>query len=108
MGPPTIVETPTFTNWVQHEMDPTEYRELQLTLLLSPRKGAVIPGSSGLRKLRWKGRSKGTRGGYRVLYFYADAREIILLLDGFSKSERADLSRKQIRELGRAVRREFG
>jgi len=34
--------------------------------------GVLIPGTGGLRKLRWEDarRSKGKRGGLRVIYYY--------------------------------------
>ncbi len=34
-----------------------------------PEAGAVVPGSGGVRKLRWRRRGAGKRGGLRVIYY---------------------------------------
>ncbi|MES2316159.1 MAG: transcriptional regulator [Pseudomonadota bacterium] len=47
----------------------------------SPDTGAVIPGSGGLRKIRWGQSGRGKRGGVRVFYYNRLANgEIWLLL----------------------------
>ena len=37
-----------------------------------PEPGAVIPGTGGVRKLRWAAKGKGKRGGARIIYVYVD------------------------------------
>ena len=66
-----FVETPIFTKEVVDLLDDDEYRALQLALIFRPEQGAIIPGSGGLRKLRWGGKGKGKRGELRVIYFQA-------------------------------------
>lgn len=65
-----FVETPIFTAAIRLLLPDEEYRALQSALLLRPEQGAIIPGSGGLRKIRWTGRSHGKRGGIRVIYFW--------------------------------------
>jgi len=60
-----FVETPVFTGLVCKRLDDDEYRALQITLLLRPEQGALIPGSGGLRKIRWGAEGRGKRGGFR-------------------------------------------
>lgn len=48
-------------------MTDDEYQELQIHLIESPDAGDVIPGTGGVRKLRWKAPGRGKRGGYRVI-----------------------------------------
>ena len=50
----------------------TEDERFEITGFIAnnPEAGGVIPGTGGLRKLRWPGRSKGKRGGYRVIYYF--------------------------------------
>ena len=48
-----IIETSIFTRQVQALLTDEEYRRLQRTLILHPDSGVVIPGSGGLRKVRW-------------------------------------------------------
>jgi len=66
-----FVETPIFTKEVLDLLDDDEYRALQLALIFRPEQGAIIPGSGGLRKLRWGVRGRGKRGGLRVIYYQA-------------------------------------
>ena len=61
-----FIETPIFTREIGAFLSHEEYRSLQLALLFRPEQGAVIPGSGGLRKLRWGFRGKGKRGGCRI------------------------------------------
>jgi hypothetical protein len=49
-----IVETPTFTRRVTELLDEEAYRLLQLELAENPKLAPVIPGSGGLRKVRWQ------------------------------------------------------
>ena len=72
-------------------------------LATRPASGKVIPGSGGLRKLRWAARGHGKRGGARVIYFWWLADDKILLLDIYAKCEQEDLARDEIKELQRKV-----
>jgi len=62
-----FIETPVFTKDVQTLLSDEEYRGLQLALLVRPEQGNVIPGSGGLRKIRWRVKGKGKRGGIRAI-----------------------------------------
>ena len=48
-----FVETPTFTKRVLELLDDEQYSALQLKLARQPDAGALIPGSGGMRKIRW-------------------------------------------------------
>ena len=50
-------------------MGDDEYRLLQEALVQRPDLGAVIKGSGGLRKVRWKLQWQGKRSGVRVIYY---------------------------------------
>ncbi|MBI5427187.1 MAG: type II toxin-antitoxin system RelE/ParE family toxin [Nitrospinae bacterium] len=65
---------------------------------MSPDAGAVIPGSGGCRKLRWKGRGRGKRGGYRVIYFYRGEPEQLWLLTIYAKSEMENISASMLKK----------
>ena len=54
----------------------------------------LIPGTGGVRKLRWGLEGRGKRGGARVIYFYHDAGLPLFALTAFAKNERADLSQQ--------------
>jgi mRNA-degrading endonuclease RelE of RelBE toxin-antitoxin system len=94
-----IVETPVFTKRVLEILTDDEYRELQYFLVQYPDAGGIIPGSHGLRKLRWTISGKGKRGGTRIIYYWLRPRDTILMLFVFKKNERSDLSKDQVKTL---------
>lgn len=65
----SFAETRLFTRLVQEYLSDEEYLALQEFLAEHPEAGEVIPGSGGVRKIRWGGKGRGKRGGYRVIYF---------------------------------------
>jgi mRNA-degrading endonuclease RelE of RelBE toxin-antitoxin system len=102
-----FVETPVFTSLVTEALGDDEYRALQVALLLRPEQGALIKGSSGLRKIRWGGGGRGKRSGLRVIYYWDRARSTCYMLFVYRKSAQGDLSPSQIRTLAGIVREEF-
>ncbi len=94
-----IIETSIFTRRVTAVLSDDEYRELQATLVKRPKAGSVIPGSGGIRKLRWSASGRGKRGGARVIYYWATEQERILMLLIYAKNESEDLTRDQIKML---------
>ncbi len=63
-------------------------------LAYNPAAGDLVPGTGGVRKLRWGLEGRGKRGGARVVYFYHDAGMPIFALTAYAKNERADLSQR--------------
>jgi len=102
-----FVETPIFTREVCALLEDEEYRALQLALLLRPEQGALIPGSGGLRKLRWGQKAKGKRGGYRIIYYWDKKLEILYMLLVYAKTRQEDLTPAQIKVLSKLVKEEF-
>ena len=102
-----FVETPVFTGLVRKRLDDDEYRALQITLLLRPEQGAVIPHSGGLRKIRWGAEGRGKRGGLRVIYYWDKSSSTCYMLFVYNKNEQGDLTVAQTRVLARLVREEF-
>ena len=100
-----FVETPIFTAVMQRHLH-TEYHN-SIALMLRPAQGPVIPGSGGLRKVRWAAAGGGKRGGLRVLYYWVAGEQTIYMVYAYSKSAQGDLTRAQIRQLGRRVREDL-
>ncbi len=98
-----LVETPVFTRLITRYMDDDHYRELQEVLIGNPDAGDVIPGSGGLRKLRWRVDSRGKRGGLRVIYCRIVSAEQIYLLYVYAKNETQDMTRDQLKVLRQIV-----
>jgi mRNA-degrading endonuclease RelE of RelBE toxin-antitoxin system len=102
-----IVETPVFTKRALQVLTDDEYRELQSFIAQYPDAGDLIPGSHGLRKLRWTVSGKGKRGGTRIIYYWLKPRDTILMLFVFKKNERSDLTKDQLKKLRAMVEKEL-
>lgn len=98
-----LIETPVFTKQVLAALSDEEYRALQLHLVGRPDAGVLIPGSGGLRKLRWRLPGRGKRGGARVIYYWRSALGQLFLLFLYPKNVRSDLSAPELRVLRRLV-----
>ena len=102
-----IQETEVFSGRIQRLLDPETYRLLQLRLATDPTAGSLIPGTGGLRKIRWRAAGRGKRGGVRVVYYWAGAHDTLLMLMVFAKNERSDLNPGQTAVLRRIVEEEY-
>ncbi len=98
-----FAETPVFTKLVKQLLSDDEYRQLQEVLLTRPEAGDLIPGSGGLRKIRWGIRGKGKQGGLRVIYYWDVPEETFYMLTLYKKSARKDITPDQIKVLRRLV-----
>ncbi len=96
-------ETSVFTRRVTTLLRDDEYAALQQVFVENPKAGDLIPGSGGLRKLRWGLEGRGKRGGARVIYYYVFSREQFYMLLIYGKNEQDDLSAEQLRALKKAV-----
>lgn len=75
---------------------------LAVYLIYRPDAGNVIPGSGGVRKLRWAAKGKGKRGGARIIYLYVVVAARIYLIRCYAKNVKTDLSaneKKQLRQI---------
>jgi len=102
-----VVETPVFTRQICDLLSDSDYRRLQLALLLRPEQGVLVPHGQGLRKLRWNQPGRGKRGGLRVLYYWDREAETVHLLFAYEKSRQEDLTPDQTKALGRLIREEL-
>src|SRR5262245_59077226 len=94
-----------FSRDIYRHLTEESYFTLQDFLLEYPEEGDLIRGSGGLRKLRWVAKGRGKRGGVRIIYYLADARGYIFLLDIYPKTAKEDLTADEIKQL-RALNKE--
>jgi mRNA-degrading endonuclease RelE of RelBE toxin-antitoxin system len=99
----TFVETRLFTRLVGEYLTDAEYAALQATLMARPEAGAVVPGSGGVRKLRWAAPGRGKRGGYRVVYYVVRTRGLIWMLTMYPKNVADDIPANVLRQIRKEI-----
>jgi mRNA-degrading endonuclease RelE of RelBE toxin-antitoxin system len=104
-----FLETQFFTRAITALLTDAEYSELQGTLLVDPEVGDRIPGTGGLRKVRWREnrRGKGKRGGIRVIYYWYQSGSLVYMLLAYSKGQRDDLTTREKNLVKGLVAEEF-
>ena len=103
----TVAETPTFTRQANRLFNEDERRQLIDFLAANPMAGDEIPGTGGVRKLRFRAMGRGKRGGARVVYFYGGEFIPLYALLVYAKSAKTDLSpteRRAVAGLATAIR----
>jgi hypothetical protein len=78
--PLTVVETPQFVRQAEAVWSDEEQQEFVDYIARNPQVGDEIPETGGVRKVRWRRRGMGKRGGVRVIYFYHDLLMPLFLL----------------------------
>lgn len=100
--PMVFIETPLFTADVKALLPDDSYARLQRELIARPDAGDLIPGTGGLRKIRWGLPGQGKRGGARVIYYWRASKAQIWLLAIYGKGAKSDLSARD-KELMRKI-----
>lgn len=95
--PITAVEVEPFPTRAREVWSEEERLELITYVAWNPDAGHVIPGTGGLRKIRWTRAGTGQRRGVRVIYYFHDESMPLFLLTVYPKSRRTDLTRRQLR-----------
>jgi len=98
-----FVEAPLFSKMVYDYLSEDDFATLQWTLILRPDAGDAIPGSGGLRKLRWSGSGRGKRGGSRIIYYRQTAKGEIWLLTIYAKNEAENIPVQILRKIKEAM-----
>ena len=98
-----FIETPLFTKALERYLNDDEYAELQHYLNGHPETGVVVPGSGGVRKLRWAVSGRGKRGGLRVIYYLRRMHSEIWTLTLYGKSVREDIPAHLLRQMKEAI-----
>lgn len=103
----TVAETPTFTRQADRLFSEDERRALIDYLADNPLAGDEIPGTGGVRKLRFTAKGRGKRGGARVVYFYGGEDMPLYALLAYAKAAKADLNpseRRAVRTVVAAIK----
>ena len=99
----TVAETPLFIKQSEAIFSDDERQELLAFLAKNPLSGDIIPGTGGVRKLRFQASGKGKRGGARVVYFYHNDDYPLYALAAYAKSSKADMTAAEKKALSALV-----
>ena len=104
-----FIELPAFERHRDDYLDDDGFRQLQGVLMVNPAAGDLIEGTGGLSKMRFKDsrRSKGKRGGLRVIYYYWAGGPEFWLFTLYDKDEMSDLTPKQRAALKELIKAEL-
>ena len=87
-----IFATKTYERAISKLLTPENRKKMEDAIAADPLGAPVIPGTGGIRKMRWAGSGRGKRGGIRVIYFYFAGPQAIYLLTAYAKAARSDLT----------------
>jgi hypothetical protein len=95
----TVVETSAFARRAEKLLSVEEHEELIFSLALHPQSGDEIPGTGGVRKVRFAAKGKGKSGGVRVIYYFFDEENPLYAIFLYGKNEQANLTPQQKKEI---------
>lgn len=84
---------------VEDYLNDEEYSQLQLALVADPEVGSIIPGSGGVRKMRWGIAGRGKRGGLRVIYYLRTRQGQIWMLTLYPKNVAENISAQVLKQI---------
>ena len=88
----SVAETPIFTRQADKLFDEAEKKALIDYLAMHPLSGDEIPGTGGVRKLRYAASGRGKRGGARVIYYFLDETIPLYALLVYAKNTQTDMT----------------
>jgi len=98
-----FIEASAFTKYLYDYLSEDEYIGLQSYLLQYPESGKVVPGSGGVRKVRWAMAGRGKSGGVRVIYYFKKQDDEIWLLTIYSKNEVGNIPAHVLRQIAKEI-----
>jgi len=99
----SFIETRLFTKLVLDYLSDDDYARLQEVLMRDPESGSVIPGTGGVRKLRWAAPGRGKRGGYRIIYYVRRVHGVIWMLTMYPKNVAENIPAHVLRQIAKEV-----
>jgi hypothetical protein len=101
----TVLQLPKFKAEASELIGADGIEALAVYLSDHPDAGDVIPGSGGVRKLRWAAKGKGKRGGARIIYLYVVIAARIYLIRCYAKNVKTDLTADEKKQLQQVAAR---
>jgi len=101
-----FIESSAFDRVRPYYLDDDGYGELQQFMMRNPEAGAVVPGSGGVRKLRWGREGGGKRGGLRVIYYVRYEPNEFWMLTLYAKAKQENVPARILKRLKEAFENE--
>jgi hypothetical protein len=101
----TVAETSIFTRQADALFTPDEKVDLIDFLASNPLAGDEIPGTAGVRRVRFATRGKGKSGGARIIYYFFDETAPLYALLAYGKGQKADLTPDETKAVADFARR---
>lgn len=99
----SFIETKMFSRLVVEYLSDEQYAKLQEALIANPEAGELIPGSGGVRKLRWGVAGRGQRGGLRVIYCARTRQGQIWMLTIYAKNVTETIPSHVLKKIKEAI-----
>jgi RelE toxin of RelE / RelB toxin-antitoxin system len=99
--PITVIEVEPFPAKAAQVWNDDERLEFIGFIAGNPEAGEVIPGSGGVRKVRWSRPGTGKRGGVRVIYYFHNESMPLFLLTVYPKSRKDNVSAAELTAMKR-------
>jgi len=99
----TVVETSLFQRQWPLYWTEEERGAFAAYIAAEPKAGDVVPGSGGIRKVRWARSGAGKSGGVRVIYFMRTEKGEIVLLTLYAKANTDNITGTKLKEIRRAL-----
>jgi hypothetical protein len=97
----TVIETESFIKQAEALWSEAELDDFKDFVARTPLAGDEMPGTGGLRKLRWSRAGIGKRGGARVIYYYYNESAPLYLLMAYAKATQENPSPAAVARLAK-------
>lgn len=91
-----VVETAEYVKQAESCMDKKSREDFISYIARNPAEGALISGTGGARKIRWRADSnQGKSGGSRIIYYYHNQNMPIFLFTAYGKNQKENISESE-------------
>jgi hypothetical protein len=104
----TVVETRQYARQAADLFSTEEQAEIIDFVARNPDAGDEIPGTGGVRKIRFGFHGRGKRGGARVIYYWHNDDVPIFMIAAYAKNQKTDLrpdELKAVAAIAEAIKR---
>ena len=99
-----VVITATFQREADRaKLSEDEVQHIIAIIAADPTTGDLIPGTGGLRKLRFARQGGGKSGGYRTIHYFAGPDMPVFLVTIINKRERENVTRAEQNEIAKQL-----